>query len=1022
MKLIKVEAHGFKSFADPIVLKFDGGVAGIVGPNGSGKSNINDAIKWVLGERSAKELRGDNMDDVIFAGSKTAKPMDKATVTLTFSNKDGQSNIPHEIITISRVLERGNGNNQYYLNGELCRQKDIKEIAMESGIGKSSLAIISQGTVSDIAEATPEERKAIFEEAAGVSKYKFKKKEALSKLTKTQEGLDQIHLVIGEIERKLIPLRKQAEKAKAYISKVEELKKVEVGLLVDNIRTYSKNDELLSKELEGVQETKNELERRINDIESKITQTIKFKTDDEAKLREVSDELEIVKDRLAKISLAMAKESERDRLIAEGQLKVKKEEEIAAFKSLLEKSSQRINYYNKEHTTLSQKLSENKELLDGYDHEINLINIKINKKKSDLVKVETHINVLKQQKESNSMLYKGTKTILENKAFFGKALKGTVADLIKVDSDYTLAIEAILTNAVQHLVVDKSETAVKAVNFLKENNGGRATFIPLASIQPKSVRDDHLLAIQGHTGFVGVASDLVKSEPIYDLLVRFLLGNVIVASDIQNANKISDILGRRYMVVTLEGDTIRVGGVIMGGAKSNVQTLLSLDDKLKELENLIPGLEAALSVDETKNHELLNYRKSALEYDAQLKQQLNQIISQKSNEQGIFDELNLKLRKISDRDITIQTQDAISIQSNEADFEVLSSRKTALEAEFRAKQERINVLNLDLNSYQTSKNDFESTLRKLLESFTNKISSHERTKLLLEQSRERLASQYKLTFEAAEQQGYKLEMPNDQATEIVREIRDEIEKLGNVNLEALEQLVEEEKRYNDYAEGEKELTDAKEKLESAIADMDKIITTRLTNIIHDVNDEFNNVFASMFGGGSARLFFSDPKDILESGVEIEATPPGKNIKNLKLFSGGEKSLIAISLLFGILKARPLPLCILDEVEAALDEANVVRYAEYLQQLKAKTQFLVITHRHGTMSRVDTLFGATMQNRGVTTFFSIELNDAKKLVEDEKTDYITENEKIKEAQKKEANELKKQVDSMIVDLEEETEDK
>lgn len=984
MKLIKVEAHGFKSFADPIVLKFDGGVAGIVGPNGSGKSNINDAIKWVLGERSAKELRGDNMDDVIFAGSKTAKPMDKAVVTLTFDNRNGISSIPHETISISRVLERGNGNNQYFLNGEPCRQKDIKDIAMESGIGKSSLAIISQGTVSDIAEATPEERKSIFEEAAGVSKYKFRKKEALSKLAKTQEGLDQIKLVISEIERKLIPLRKQAKKAKVYIAKSEELKAVEVGLLVDNIKTFGDMYERLVTELEGVQETKNDLDARISSAEAAITQNTKFRSEVEAELKELSIEYETVKERLNKLNISLAKENERERLIAAGEIQANQAEQIEAYKTMLTRHANKLNYYAREIENQANQIAENQKTISKYDEEINLMNIKINKKRTDLLKIETQLNLLNQQKESNSLLFKGTKNILENKAYFGKALKGTVADLIKVTTEYIPAIDSILANASQHLVVDKAETAVKAVNFLKDNNGGRATFIPLTSIQPKMIRDDHLLAIQGHPRFIDVASNLVTIDPQYEILNKFLLGNVIVASDIENANKISSILERRYMVVSLDGDTIRSGGVIIGGAKNTAQSLLGFDEKIKELENIVPGMRAAVQADESKINEIRNYRRSALELDSQLKQQITSLKTQKSSEQGLYDELQLKLQNITNKEFKVK--EGVSASSPEASIEVLESQKITLESQFRAKNERVNTIAAEINSTLALKNDYEATRRKLTDAFSAKIGERERSKTLLEQSRERLASQYKMTFEAAEKVHH-LEMNRDQAEEIVRQLREEIEGLGNVNLEALEQLVEEEKRYNEYAEGERELSAAKETLESAIADMDKIIITRLTNIINDVNDEFNNVFRTMFGGGTAKLFFSNPKDILESGVEIEAQPPGKNIKNLKLFSGGEKSLIAISLLFGILKARPLPLCILDEVEAALDEANVVRYAEYLQQLKEKTQFLVITHRHGTMSRVDTLFGATMQNRGVTSFFSIQLADAKKLVADEQKEEL-----------------------------------
>ncbi|QSF13909.1 AAA family ATPase [Mycoplasma sp. Mirounga ES2805-ORL] len=980
MKLIKVEAHGFKSFAEPISLKFDGGVVGIVGPNGSGKSNINDAIKWVLGERSAKELRGNNMDDVIFAGSKTAQPLNKAIVTLTFDNKDGLSSIPHETVVISRVLERGTGNNVYYLNGEVCRQKDILSIAMESGIGKSSLAIISQGTVSDIAEATAEERKAIFEEAAGVSKYKFRKKEALSKLSKTQEGLDQIRLLIAEIERKLNPLRKQAEKAKVYIAKSEELKSVEVGLLVDNIQHFGGKYEELSLELEGVAETKSDLEKRSEEAEAKINQNQSFKATAEAELKTLSIELESVRERLNKLGLSLARENERERMIAEGQLKVDKDETIKAYKKLLISHGNRINYLKKEIQNIENKIKDNQNNIQTYDDEINLITVKFNKKKNDLFKVETHLNILNSQKENNTFLFKGTKNILENKSYFGRSLKGTVADLIKVPNEYLTAIEAILANASQHLVVDTSETAVKGVNFLKENNGGRATFIPLSVIQPKSIRDDHLLAIQGHPGFIGIACDLINIDPSFDVLSKFLLGNIIIADDVQNANKISGILDRRYMVVSLDGDTIRAGGVIMGGTKASSQSMLNFDEKIKQLQDLIPGLEADIHANETKLNEIQNYRHSAIELDAQLKNQKTNLVVDERQEQALFDEYNIKLKSISNQQIELEDK-GISAQSQQADLQVLESRKVALEAEFRAKSERVDSIGYTINSTQKMKNDYDTTLRNLLVSFAKKIAEKEKSKLLLDQSRERLAAQYKMTFESAAE-NFKLEMNRDKAEEIVRFLREEIDKLGSVNLEALETLVEEEKRYNNYVDGEKELSEAKETIENAIADMDKIITTRLANIIHDVNDEFNNVFNTMFGGGHAKLYFTDPKNILDSGVEIEAQPPGKNIKNLKLFSGGEKSLIAISLLFGILKARPLPLCILDEVEAALDEANVVRYAEYLQKLKPKTQFLVITHRHGTMSRVDSLFGATMQNRGMTTFFTIELAEAKKLVEDE----------------------------------------
>ncbi|MCS4536906.1 AAA family ATPase [Mycoplasma sp. CSL7475-4] len=981
MKLIKVEAHGFKSFADPIALTFDGGVAGIVGPNGSGKSNINDAIRWVLGERSAKELRGDKMDDVIFQGSATAKAMNRAVVTLTFDNKEGNNSIPHEIFTISRVLERGNGSNKYYINGEECRQKDILEIAMESGIGKSSLAIISQGTVSDIAQSTAEQRKAIFEEAAGVSKYKFRKKEALTKLARTQEGLEKIDIRIKEIERKLIPLRKQAEKAKIFIAKSDELKEVEIGLLVDNIKTFGEKYESLSQELDGVQETKINLDERIKECETKISQSTSFRIEAQKQYDELDIELKKINERLRNIELVLKEETARERLIAQGEISASNEERINAYQKLAQTHAKNIQQVDRQIQVLNIRASENRMTLKKAEEAISLLNIQRNKKDNDLTKIRTHLQVLEQQKESNTLLFKGTRTILENKAFFGKPLKGTVADLIKIDNQYIRAIDTVLANATQHIVVDKSETAVKAVNFLKQNDGGRATFIPLSSIQAKFVRDDHLLGIQGHPGFVAVASDLVDTTNEFDILKKFLLGNVIVVTDIDQANKIANILERRYMIVTLDGDTIRPGGVIVGGAKDKTQSLLGFDEKIKELQGLIPGINAQIQLILTKLHEVENSRKQAYELEASLQSQISTLNSKKANEQNALDSFEIKLKNLNAQILSLNNENKENVKTAQSDLEALNTKKITLESELNAKAQRIRLLNNDIEQTNLTRNDYSSTLNQLVLSYANKLSEKDRSKLLLDQSRERLASQYKMTFESASE-NYKLELPREQAEEIVRDLREEIDKLGNVNIESLEALVEEEERFNKFSNSFAELTDAKNKIEKSIEENDKIIISRLTGIVDDVNGPFNDVFATMLGGGKAELYWTDPNDILESGIEIKAQPPGKNIANIKLFSGGEKSLIAISLLFGILKARPLPLCILDEVEAALDEANVVRYAEYLQELKAKTQFLVITHRHGTMSRVDSLFGATMQNRGVTTFFSLQLADAKKLVADE----------------------------------------
>ncbi|ADE19649.1 AAA family ATPase [Mycoplasma crocodyli] len=975
MKLIKIEAHGFKSFADPVVLHFDGGVTGIVGPNGSGKSNINDAIKWVLGEQSSKELRGDNMHDVIFAGSKTVKALDKAEVTLTFDNRLGASSFPSEIITISRVLERGKGANQYYINGELCRHKDIKAIAMETGIGKSSLAIISQGTVADIAESTDEQRRAIFEEAAGVSKYKFRKLDAIKKLERTTDSLEKIGLVVSELEKQITPLRKQASKAKEYLEKTAQLKDVEIALLAHDIQQYDQQFKQLTNDLEGVEETKKDYTEKIENFELRLNKSIPLRDTLHKEITALMGKAKGINERLKDLEIIASKESHRQELIARGEIKVSSHEQIESLKSLLEQTSHKISYFKDEEEILKNKSNHYSKEVNELNENINELTIQINDKKTKKVKLETKLQILEDQKENKTNLFKGTKTIVENKSLF-KGYHGIVADLIKVNPEYVTAIETVLSNATQHIVVEDSEVAVKAVNFLKSNNSGRATFIPLKSIQAKSIRDDHMLVIQTQPGYIGIASELVDIEPKFEILNKFLLGNIIVVEDIETANKVANILDKKYMVVTKDGDVVRVGGIIVGGSKERSQNLIGSDDQIREIKELIPGLNSLIKAQEDKILDFRSKRSNIYQYNSEIQKELSALIEKRVNTQNKFAELQSKFASLSKEELKFDNESGKNVEN----IEILESQLRATSADLRAKNEIFDNLNAEINSLSISKNDLEKNLRDLNSSFSKKIAMQERAKIYFEQSRERLISHYKITVENAIKE-YKLSISIDEAREFVETTRDEISALGHINLESIEELKEKEERFNMLSSNQEELYQAKETITSAIAEMDKIITTKLTNIVEDVNIEFDNVFRTMFGGGNAKIAFVDPKNILESGISIEAQPPGKSIKNLKLFSGGEKSLIAISLLFGILKARPLPLCILDEVEAALDEANVVRFAEYLQALKEKTQFVVITHRHGSMSRMDNLFGATMQKRGVTSFFSLELSQAKKMVDE-----------------------------------------
>lgn len=972
MRLIKIFAHGFKSFADPITLTFDGGVTGIVGPNGSGKSNINDAVRWVLGENSSKQLRGDKMSDVIFAGSKTAPEMNRAEVTLTFDNRDRAIQNLGDTFTISRIIERGVGGNQYYVDGEIARQKDIKDIAMETGISKSSLAIISQGTVSDIAQASAIERRGIFEEAAGVSKYKSKKDEAQRKLKSSTEALEKVQAVTEEQEKQLKPLKKQAEKAKIYLEKSAELKEVEVGLLVNKIGKFSKEAETLSQELESVLSAKDDLNQRINESEDIINLKSQHKYQLESELRQLKVQNDNINSKLQNIEIAKAKQAAIRQHIISGQAEASREDLINTLKEeIVDKNTQFL-----EHKKLRENIIEQSSTLQHEARDIDKKRLEINNNivQNDKNKfiISGRLMSLREQLKSQNHLSQGTKAIVNNKSMFS-GFRGMVTDLVKFELQYNSAMAIILKASSQNLVVDTPEVAVKAINFLKESQNGRATFIPLSSIAPKFIRQEHLYILEGQKGYIGIASDLISVEPKYEILAKFLLGNILITQTIEDANKIAKLLDNKYTIVSLDGDVIRPGGIMQGGEKT-FSNNFGIEQQISKLEETLPQIQ---EVERTLKNTLATL---TIQYEDKMKvvDQYSYRIIDINNKIDVLEreltDLKVKFQSFAKEEIALADELDEGINS-ELLFEKQMNNKSLI----LAKEDQIEIVTRDLSVKSLEKLEYEKTLRNLESKFNDQIRRKDRVDLYLEESNKRLSEHYKMTYEVIKDQ-FELTMDYDEAEEIVSRLRKEITALGNVNIEALEQYEELEKRYQDLMAQHQELSDAKDKIEEAIKQMDKIIITRLSTVMKEVDHEINEVFSTMFGGGTARVKFTDPNDILESGVEIEAQPPGKNIKNLKLFSGGEKSLIAISLLFAILKAKPLPLCILDEVEAALDDANVVRYAEYLQKLKESTQFMVITHRHGTMSNVDRLIGATMQKRGITSFFTVALEDAKKIVE------------------------------------------
>ncbi len=974
MRLIKVEAQGFKSFADKVVLTFDGSLIGIVGPNGSGKSNINDAVKWVLGEISAKSLRGNSMEDVIFSGSKTVPAMNKAVVSLTFDNNEGLISLPHKKFTISRILKRGQIS-EYYINDEIARLKDIREIAMESGIWKSSLAIISQGTVQDIAEATPEQLRLVFEQAAGVSKYKVRKTEALRKLEKTTESLEKIVAVANELEKQLNPLKKQAEKAQIYLTKRQELRKIEISLIVNDMVFFGQKLQTLNLELNNANTLQVNFNEQINHFEQEITTKTQFKLNLDNEVQDLDQKYQQIMEKLSNVNNQENAFHERRKLIIQEQIHVNQSSKIKLLEEELKLVGQNIHNFKINESIQIKNNEAIKEKRNHLSTNINQLQTQINQINHIFLSIDAKINILQDQKNYRSNLFKGVKTILDNKNNF-PYLHGIVAELMVVNPRAKLAIEIILNSTLQHLVVERDVDAIKAINFLKSNKSGRASFILLNQIKAKYINHEHLQITSKQLGFIGVAANLVSTKKQYEMLIQYLLGNILVVDTIENGAQIFKIFNN-YTIVSLDGNIIRPSGIMTGGSVDKSNHLLSVDQEIEDLQ--VKKNQLAIEIN-TLNNQLIN---------------LEVVYNDKNN---LISEINLELATLKQKIHFEQSHynflkneyEAISQtkfnepQEYKQDFDYITLEQSRQEIKVlvRSKRETIINLNNQLAQLTVQKNDLDKSLRNLITDYSHMQGEKNKAEYIFNNAQTRLAEEYEMTFERA-QSISKVTINSEKARQIVTMIKQTIKDLGHVNLDAIEDYKKINERWLKIKKHRDELFGAQQTILSAINQMDQIIIDRLNQIVQKVNNEIGSIFKVMFGGGSAYLKYTTPHNLLESGIEIEAKPPGKTIKKIKLFSGGEKSLVAISLLFAILKSKPLPLCILDEVEASLDDGNVIRYANYLQELKLKTQFIVITHRLGTMAQMDKLFGATMQKRGVTSFFSVELTQAKDLLTENK---------------------------------------
>ncbi|PTE43082.1 chromosome segregation protein SMC [Staphylococcus equorum] len=1186
--LKSIDAFGFKSFAEHTNVQFDEGVTAIVGPNGSGKSNITDAIKWVLGEQSAKSLRGAKMEDIIFSGAEHRKAQNYAEVKLKLDNSSGKLQLDTTEIVVTRRLYRS-GESEYYLNNDRARLKDIIDLFLDSGLGKEAFSIISQGRVDEILNAKPVDRRQILEESAGVLKYKKRKAASVQKLDQTEDNLSRIQDILYDLEGRVEPLREEAAIAKEYKHLSKEMERSDVLVTVYDIEQYSKNihelDDNLNnlkshqatKDAEKVQYTqalnkyKSERQQLDEHIESLNFQLVKateevekyagqlnvleerkknqsqtnarFEEEQESlkiqtetlkqekidaqnqidKLKKqqkelnekiqyfesqlyVSDEqhdekLETIKDEYYQLMSEQSdvnndirflehtiqenetKQSRLDSRLHEAFEQLKKiqsdineaEKQTATAQKELKKSEQQLNNYEKKLTQLKQQQSEYEEKL----HQAYRFNDKL----------KSRIDSLATQQEEYSYFFNGVKHILKAKDNKLSGIRGAVAEVIQVPSDLTKAIETALGASLQHVIVDSEKDGRQAIQYLKQNGLGRATFLPLNVIQPRQIGNEIMKTAQNSEGFINIAAQAIEVDSDYQNVVQNLLGNTIIVDELKNANDLARKIRYRTRIVTLEGDIVNPGGSMTGGGDRKSKSILAQKDELTTMRAQLEDYQQQTLAFEKQFQNIKNesdqlsekyfdtsqhyntIKQSAHNYELELdrlrkseahlkdeheefefekndgyqsetskqtlddkKQRLSKI---KTQLQKLEDDINL-YTKLSKEGKESTTQIQQQLHQKQSDLAVVKERlNTQKQTESKiAKQlndvivqhqkleEQIKLFNSDeitgekafetiqynmehskvekaklsqniedVKSRRLELNDtIEVTDQKLQEanqdilSIENRYqdikSEQSRLDVLINYAIDHLSEDYHITYERASEL-YDLDEDIDVLRKKVKLTKMSIEELGPVNLNAIEQFEEINTRFTFLDEQRADLRAAKTTLEQLIEEMDQEVKDRFKETFHAVQGYFSDVFKSLFGGGQAELRLTDD-DYLSAGVDIIVQPPGKKLQHLSLLSGGERALSAIALLFAILKVRSAPFVILDEVEAALDEANVIRYAQYLKNLSDQTQFIVITHRKGTMEFSDRLYGVTMQESGVSKLVSVNLNTIDEVIKEEQT--------------------------------------
>ena len=978
MYLKRIELHGFKSFADKSVVEFMPGITGIVGPNGSGKSNIVDAVRWVLGEQSVKSLRGDNsMTDVIFSGSKSRNAAGSASVTLVFDNKDRYLKIDNDTISIKRKLYN-DGTNEFYLNNEKCRLKDVVDILLDSGIAKESFNIISQGKIEEILSTKPTDRRIIFEEAAGVLKYKKRKEDALRKLDKTHDNMTRAEDIINELAIQVEPLKRQRDTALKYEEYNEELEKTEIALMTHDITNL--NEKLINTKAK-IDDISHELTTINNSNLTSTTKITKYKLD----LSKLEDEINEKQKELIKLTTNVEKINSQKEIIVERKkyevddiklhdsLIELKEKELKLKNSIL-KLENELNLYNDKLIKINKNINELEEILKKIKSEKQEVENKLSILVKNNNSLKYKIDSLNDNIENNSLLPLPVKQVLNNHNL--KGMHNILGNLIEVENVYSLAISTALGASSSNIVVDNSECAKTAIKYLNDEKIGRVTFLPLDTLKPKEIDIDTKNTLNNEIGFIGIASNLIKYNSLYSNIVSNILGNVIVVDNIDNANRISKIINHRYKIVTLNGEVLHVGGSITGGFNktSNIITIkYELENYIKEYENKINEIKTLENLlnefdykFKSKEDELYLANKEKIEINTLIENTDTRLIDSK-------EELTVTTNNISGTNSVLNKTVSIEEEKIINSYYSELSKKEQTQNELNILQDKKNKLNEELEEFEHERlkdNTLYNTKNKELKNLEIELNRYDvKIDMLLNS----LNENYSITYEKAKSE-YILVDEEDVSRNRVNVLKNKIKDLGPVNLNAPIEYNKVSERYEFLIKQRDDLVNAENILLNIIKELDEVMENDFLKTFNLIKSKFNETFKELFKGGFADLRLCDESNILTTGIEIIASPPGKKLTTISLLSGGEKTFTAISLLFAILKSREVPFCILDEVEAALDEVNVSSFGEYINKLKEKTQFILITHKKKTMEYVDVLYGITMQESGVSKLVSVKLED------------------------------------------------